>query len=70
MIQTKGNNSILDEAKKNEDIAKYAKEVKPAEKKEAKKVEEAKKPEAMKPEAKKGEVKAPVGNSTSAAAKK
>ena len=44
MIQTKGNNSILDEAKKNEDIAKDAKEVKPAEKKEAKKVEEAKKP--------------------------
>jgi len=29
MVQTKGNNSILDEAKKNEEIAKNAKDVTP-----------------------------------------
>lgn len=47
MVQTKGNNSILDEAKRNEEIAKNAKDVKPAAKKEVKKVEE-KKSEAKK----------------------
>ena len=75
MVQTKGNNSILDEAKRNEEIAKNAKDVKPAAKQEAKKAEEkkpeAKKPEEKKPEAKKPEAVAQVkANTTAPAAKK